>query len=282
MTGGRTTQKNPIDLIIDFATNSDKFKKLYYKDEFLYDEFMKIGGVFLTALKKCKYLYENGELYLSALVLPLKEFNNYKRIYVLFYANITSMRAFYLVKRYKSTRDFYDEYLDKIEFTQRNVNVEERNVDLLNEIEVRNIVDPEYYNKVGDLIKGVISPHIDTKYIKASEMKRTEMFKFLAYLYNSKLNKITYDNDNADDNFDFTETFDSKSGEYIYKFKKPDEFRHQDITNKEILDMIKKLFTPRTERLEVLQCKRAVGGAIRTYIVEPSENSQVKYDPVLW
>ncbi len=110
MTGGRVTQKNPIDLIIDFATNSDKFKKLYYKDEFLYDEFMKIGGVFLTALKKCKYLYENGELYLSALVLPLKEFNNYKRIYIIFYDNITSMRAFYLVKKYKSTRDFYDEY----------------------------------------------------------------------------------------------------------------------------------------------------------------------------
>jgi len=261
MTGRRAIQRDPIELIVEFANNSDKFRKLYYKDPFLYDEFMKIGASVSSGTKLSEQILNDNEIpnnvYEAYLKLPLLQFENYKKIYTIFNSNISAMKAFHLVKRYKVTRDFYDEYsYDMKNYYDRNTFNYNRVKSRLDEIEnnmrsqedididnneldkegVLKFIDPQYYTKVTKLFRGSVSPTYETKTITYKDTKNTGMFDYLRELYNTKATELIYEDKHITNPYEYTTKYDEETGEYVYDFKYPEEFRYQKITLSETYD----------------------------------------------
>jgi len=107
---GRRVSRDPIEIILEIATNSKRFNELYHKDPFLYDEFVKRGIIVNNKIKEAEDAVKQG-VYVTDFILPGKyDIINYDKIAKIFIQNIKDMENFYLVKKSRSVKEFYADY----------------------------------------------------------------------------------------------------------------------------------------------------------------------------
>ncbi len=113
MVGRKRIFKDPVELIVKFATNSKKFNELYHKDPFLYDEFIKRGVIVESKTDEAFRALNSGEqdkfINIQVLATP-SELRDYRKVYDLFMNNIHQLRSFYQVKKSLDVTEFYDDY----------------------------------------------------------------------------------------------------------------------------------------------------------------------------
>ncbi len=81
---GRRVSRDPIEIILEIATNSKRFNELYHKDPFLYDEFVKRGIIVNNKIKEAEDAVKQG-VYVTDFILPGKyDIINYDKIAKIF------------------------------------------------------------------------------------------------------------------------------------------------------------------------------------------------------